>query len=166
MNIIAAVDKNWAIGHDNKLLISIPADMRFFRDETMGKMVVMGRKTFEGLPNRQVLYGRRNVVLSQREDYKAEGAEVVHSVEEVLALVKDAPDEAAYVIGGASVYRQLLPFCSVAHITRIDYAYQADAYFPNLDEDGDWVVTHDSEEQTYYDVEYAFYRYERRRGNI
>jgi dihydrofolate reductase len=162
MNIIAAVDENWGIGYENKLLISIPADMRFFRDETMGKVIVMGRKTFEGLPSKQALINRRNIVLTGNRDYKAKDVEIAHDLNEVLELIQDVPDMDIYMIGGESVYRQMLPHCSVAHITKIHYAYQADAYFPNLDKDDDWYVEYASEEQTYYNVEYEFYKYVRK----
>ena len=88
---------------------------------------------------------------------------MAHSIEEALRLCEGYPSEDVYVIGGEEIYRQMLPYCDVAHVTKIDYAYQADAYFPNLDEDPDWEVTADSEEQTYYDLEFYFYRYERKK---
>ena len=128
MNIIAAVDKNWAIGKNNELLVRIPMDQKFFRETTTGKVVVMGRKTLESFPNGLPLKNRTNDV---------------------------------YVIGGQKIYEQLLDECDVAHITKIDYAYDADAYFPNLDEKPEWKITADSEEQTYFDLEFYFYKYER-----
>ena len=88
---------------------------------------------------------------------------VVHSMEELKEELKKYPSESIYVIGGESVYRQLLDQCDVAHITKIDYAYEADAHFPNLDEKEEWVITADSEEQTYFDLEYYFYKYERKK---
>ena len=86
---------------------------------------------------------------------------VVHSIEEALEAVKDYNDDDIYVIGGESIYRQMLPLCKVAHITKIDYAYQADAHFPNLDEEG-WVITETSDERTYFDLIYEFVKYERK----
>ncbi|BCN30135.1 dihydrofolate reductase [Anaeromicropila herbilytica] len=161
MNLIVAVDKNWAIGLDNKLLISIPADMRFFRDETTGKVVIMGRKTLESFPGGQPLKNRTNIVISRDKDYSVKGAIVVRSVEEALKECEKYNTEDIYVIGGSSVYEQMLPYCNVAHVTKIDFSYQADTYFPNLDEKEEWKITEESEEQTYYDLEYAFYKYER-----
>ncbi len=161
MNLIAAVDENWAIGLGNKLLVRIPDDQRFFRETTTGKVVVMGRKTLESFPNGQPLKNRTNIVLTNRPDYRVNGALVVHSLEELTEELKKYPSEDIYVIGGESIYRQLLPLCDTAHITKIHYAYQADTYFPNLDEMEDWEITADSEEQTYFDLEYFFYRYER-----
>lgn len=161
MNIIVAVDKNWAIGKDNKLLVSIPADMKFFRRETTGKVVVMGRKTLESFPGGQPLKNRTNIVLTANRNYQAKGAIIVHSMEELLEEVKKYPSESVYVIGGDSIYHQMLPYCDTAHVTKIDYAYEADSYFPNLDELPQWRVTESSEEQTYFDLEYTFVKYEK-----
>ncbi len=163
MNIIVAVDKNWGIGCNNKLLVSIPADMKFFRETTTGKVVVMGRRTLESFPNGLPLKNRTNIVLTKNKDYHVKDAIVLHTVEEVLDELKKYDPGDVYVIGGESVYRQFLPYCDVAHVTKIDRAYQADAYFPNLDEMEEWVVTADSDEQTYFDLEYTFVKYERRK---
>lgn len=161
MNLIAAVDKNWAIGCKNKLLVSIPADMKFFRETTIGKVVVMGRKTLESFPNGMPLKKRTNIVLTHDKTYKVPDAILVHSMEELHEELKKYPSEDIYVIGGETIYKQLLEECDVAHITKIDYEFEADAYFPNLDELPDWKITQDSEEQTYFDLEYYFYKYEK-----
>lgn len=162
MNLIAAVDKNWAIGLKNKLLVSIPADMKFFRETTTGKVVVMGRKTLESCPNQRPLKNRVNIVLTKDETYQVKDAVVVHDMEQLREKLAKYPSEDIYVIGGESIYRQLVDECDVAHITKIDYAYEADAYFPNLDEKEEWEITADSEEQTYFDLEYQFLKYEKR----
>lgn len=161
MNIIVAVDKNWGIGKDNKLLVSIPSDMKFFREETMNKVVVMGRKTLESFPNGLPLKKRTNIVLTKDRNYKVKDAILVHSVEELMEELKKYDSEDIYVIGGDSIYRQLLPYCDVAHVTKIDYAYEADSYFPNLDEMSDWTIERTSEELTYFDLEYMFVKYVR-----
>ena len=161
MNIIVAVDQNWGIGKDNKLLVSIPADMKYFRETTTENVVVMGRKTLESFPNGLPLKKRTNIVLTRNENYQAKDAVIVHSEKELLEELKKYPSENVYVIGGASVYEQLLPYCDVAHVTKIDYAYEADTHFPNLDEMPQWRVAASSEEQTYFDLEYQFVRYER-----
>ncbi len=163
MQCIVAVDKNWAIGYQNKLLVSIPADMRFFRDETTGKVVIMGRKTLETFPGGQPLKNRVNIVVTRDPEFKVKDAIVVHSVPEALEVTKKYRTEDIYVIGGDSIYRQFLPYCNTAHITKIDYAYQADTYFPNLDQMEDWVLAEESDEHTYYDLAYTFCRYERKR---
>ena len=161
MNLIVAVDKNWAIGNDNKLLVSIPQDMKFFRETTMGKVVVMGRKTLESFPGGQPLKKRTNIVLTRDKNYQVKDSIVVNTVDELLQELKKYDEEEIYVIGGESIYRQMLPYCKVAHVTKINHAYEADTYFPNLDEKDEWVVTGVSDEQTYFDLEYEFVRYER-----
>lgn len=161
MNLIVAVDKNWAIGKENKLLVSIPQDMKFFRETTMGKVVVMGRKTLESFPGGQPLKKRTNIVITRDKNYSVKDAIVVHSVDEALEELKKYNKEDIYVIGGESIYRQMLPYCEVAHVTKIDHAYEADTYFPNLDEKEEWLVTGVSDEQTYFNLEYEFVRYER-----
>ena len=148
MNLIAAVDRNWAIGNKGQLLVRIPNDHKMFRQETLGKVIVYGRKTLETFPMAQPLDRRENIVLSRNPDLKVRGARVVPGLEELLELCRDYPSEDIYIIGGESVYRQLLPYCDTAHITKIDYAYEADAFFPNLDEDPEWEVTACSDEQT------------------
>ena len=162
MNIIVAVDKNWAIGFENKLLNSIPEDMKFFRETTTGKVVVMGRKTLESFPNKRPLKNRTNIVITRQKDYQVDGAVVLHSVEEALDYLKQFKSEDIYVIGGASIYEQMLPYCDVAHVTVMDYAYQADKWFPNLDKMEEFVVAADSEEKTYFDLEYCFKMYVRK----
>ena len=161
MNLIVAVDKNWAIGMQNKLLVSIPADMKFFRETTMGKVVVMGRKTLESFPGGQPLKKRTNIILTKNKNYRVKDAVVVNTVEALLEELKQYDEKEIYVIGGESIYRLLLPYCKAAHVTKIDHAYEADTYFPNLDEMDDWEVTGVSDEQTYFDLEYEFVRYER-----
>lgn len=161
MNLIAAVDQKWAIGKNNQLLVSIPADMKFFRETTLDKVVVMGRKTLESFPGGQPLKKRVNIVMTKDQNYQVKDAIVVHSLEELLETLKPYKEEDIYVIGGESIYRQLLPYCKLAHITKIDHAYEADTYFPNLDEDPEWELTGVSDEQTYFNLEYEFRRYER-----
>nr|WP_296157835.1 dihydrofolate reductase [uncultured Blautia sp.] len=161
MNIIVAVDSNWAIGKNNQLLVSIPADMKMFRQETTGKVVVMGRKTLESFPNGLPLKNRTNIVLTGNKNYKVNGATVVHTVDELLEEVKKYPSDQVYCIGGDSVYKLLLPYCDTAHVTRINFAYEADRYFPNLDEMPEWKITATSDEQTYFDLEYEFVKYEK-----
>ena len=162
MNLIAAVDRNWAIGLGNKLLVRIPNDQKMFREETTGKVVVLGRKTLETFPNGLPLPSRTNIILTTNRDVEVRGGIVVHSIEELLEELKKYPSEDVYIIGGESIYKQMIDYCDVAHITKIDYSYDADAYFPNLDEMPEWSITADSEEQTYFDIEYTFLKYEKK----
>lgn len=163
MQLIAAVDQNWAIGKNNQLLVKIPADQKFFREVTTGKVVVMGRKTLESFPNGMPLKNRTNIVLTRNPDYQVKDAIVVHSMDELHRELQKYNSDDVFVIGGEKIYEQLLDECDVAHITKIEFTYDADAYFPNLDQREDWELTGDSEEQTYFDLEYYFYRYERRK---
>ncbi|MCD8397136.1 MAG: dihydrofolate reductase [Lachnospiraceae bacterium] len=163
MNLIAAVDENWGIGCQGKLLVQIPSDMKSFREMTAHKVVVMGRKTLESLPNGLPLAGRTNLILSSNPSYQVRNALVLHSVNEVLKEAEHYSSEDVYIIGGESVYRQFLPYCDTAHITKIMEKYDADVFFPNLDEMEDWKITADSEEQTYFDIEYYFLKYEKKR---
>ena len=159
MNLIVNADKNWGIGKNNELLVHIPNDMKMFRQMTTGKVVVMGRKTLESFPNGLPLKNRVNIVLTKNQNYQVKGAIIVHSVEEVLEELKKYDSEDVYVIGGEQIYRQMLPYCDTAHMTKIDHAYEADAYFPNLDEMPEWKLVKESEEETYFDIEYQFVVY-------
>lgn len=161
MNLIAAVDRNWAIGYKNELLVRIPEDQKWFRETTTGKAVIMGRKTLESFPNKLPLKNRLNVVITSDMNYSVPGAVVVHSIDEAVEAVRDYADDDVYVIGGESIYRQMLPLCSTAHITKVDYAYQADAHFPDLDKEEGWKITETSDERTYFDIIYEFVKYER-----
>lgn len=161
MNMIVAVDRHWAIGRDGQLLASIPADQKLFREETLSKVIVMGRKTLESLPAGQPLYGRVNVVLSRDPDYQVKGAVVCHSVEEAQKELQKYASDDVFIIGGQSIYEQFLPYCDTAHVTYIDYEYQADTYFPNLDQMKGWEMDLETEEETYFDICYTFRRYRR-----
>ena len=162
MNLIAAVDKNWAIGLNNQLLVHIPEDQKFFRETTTGCVVVMGRKTLESFPKKQPLKNRINIVLTRNENYSAEGAVIVHNMEELHEELKKYQTEKVFVIGGEKIYEQLVDECDTAYITKIEYQYDADAHFPNLDEKKEWMITEESEEQNYFDLDYTFLKYEKK----
>lgn len=166
MQLIAAVDKNWAIGKKGQMLVVIPADQKMFRQETMGKVVVMGRKTLKTMPGERPLEGRKNLILTRDPDFRIKGADVCRSLEEALAKLEEykkdgiCRDEDIFIIGGQTIYEQFLPYCDKAHITYIDYAYEADTYMVNLEKEG-WRVTASSDEQTFFDLCYEFRKYER-----
>lgn len=162
MKAILCADKNWAIGKDNRLLVSIPADMRFFRQTTSGHVVVMGRKTLESFPNGQPLKNRINIVLTHNPDYKADGAIVVHSKSELLKELEKYDSDDVYVLGGSAIYSLLLPYCDTVYVTKVNFAYQADTWFTNLDLMPEWEMTEESEEETYFDIEYTFRTYRRK----
>ncbi len=164
MNLIVAADKNWGIGNRGDLLVRIPADHRMFRQETVGKVVVLGRKTMDTFPGGRPLKDRTNIVLTKNPSYQNGDAVAVHSLEELLETLKAYDSRDVYVIGGTSVYEQLLPWCDTAHVTRIDHVYEADARFPDLDRDPEWEITADSDEQYYFDLTYRFVKYERKKS--
>ena len=162
MNAIAAVDSRWSIGINGKLLVSIPADMQYFKRMTTGKAVIMGRKTLESFPGRRPLAGRINIVLTRDPGYEVPGATVVHSIEEAVSAAAEFAPQDVFVIGGGQIYRDLLPYTDTAYITKVDYTYDADTRFPNLDEDPEWELAERGEEQTYFDLIYEFDVYRRR----
>ena len=125
--------------------------MKYFRETTKGNIVIMGRKTLESFPQSQPLKNRVNIVITNNKDYKVKDAVVVHSIEEAIEEAKKY-EGIPYV---------MLPYCDTALITKIDHAFDADTYFPNLDEDEEWEMTKISEEQTCFDLEYYFTVYER-----
>lgn len=159
MNLIATVDKNWAIGYKNKLLARNPSDMKMFRETTTGKVVVMGRKTLESFPNGLPLKNRTNIVLTSNQGYQVKDAIIVYTLEGLFEELKKYVSDDIYVIGGESIYRQLLPYCNTAYITKMEHVFQADSYFPNLDELDDWKMSQMSEEQTCFDLEFRFTTY-------
>lgn len=161
MNLIVNAANGWAIGRNNELLIRIPADMKYFQQTTTGKVVVMGRKTLESFPGGKPLPKRTNIVLTSDKSYSNADAIVIHDQEALLEELKQYSDKDIFIIGGESVYRMMLPYCDTALVTKVDYSYQADTYFPDLDQLDDWKRTEESEEQTYFDLEYRFTKYKR-----
>ncbi len=162
MKAILSADKNWGIGYNNKLLVSIPSDMQFFRRTTTGKVVIMGRKTLESFPNGLPLKNRTNIVLTGNKGYQVKDAVIVHTYDELKEELKKYNADDVYVIGGGSVYRMLLPQCDTVLVTKIDRAFQADTFFPDLDAMDEWEMTEEGEEQTCFDLEFRFTKYERR----
>lgn len=164
MNLIVAVDNNWGIGKDGGLLCHLSGDLKYFKETTMGHPVIMGRKTLESLPGGKGLPGRRNIVLTGKTDYSAEGVEMVHSIPELRKVLKDiqAGDGAEpFVIGGAAVYDELLPFCDTLYVTKIDETFQADRFFEDLDENDSFRLVWESEEQEENGIKFRFTKYER-----
>lgn len=160
ISIIVAIAENNAIGKDNKLLWHIPADLRLFKRITDGHTVIMGKNTFLSLPKRP-LVNRRNIVISDNEKDHFPGCEMAFSIDEVLQ--KCEPDKESFVIGGASIYRQFLPFANRLYITRVHRSFDADTFFPELSPD-EWKIT-DREDVTndpQNDFAYSFLTYQRK----
>ena len=161
MNLYVTADSNWAIGKGKEALIRIPREQKLFMEETAGKVIVMGRKTLESKYQGMPVQGRTNIILSENKKLQVKGATVVHSLEALLEKLGNYPDEDIYIIGGEKVFTQLLPYCKVAHVTKLDHTYAADKYFPNLDKMPEWKLTAESDELTYFDIAYEFLRYEK-----
>ncbi|HHV65928.1 MAG TPA: dihydrofolate reductase [Peptococcaceae bacterium] len=169
MKAIVAVDLNWGIGYRGQLLQRIPGDMKHFREKTIGKVVVMGRGTFDSLPGQKPLEKRVNIVLSRDKEFKEncnkkfsdEKLLVCNSLEELFSELNRYNRDDVYVIGGESIYNQLLPYCSEAYVTKIEKTYPADKYFINLDQEADWVLAEAGETLIYDAVPYRFCRYEK-----
>ena len=164
MNIIVAVDKKWGIGNKGKLLVSIPRDKKLFREETTGKVIIMGHNTLLSLPGSQPLAGRKNIVLSRDKSLSIKGATVLNSVDACIDYLRknNIKDSDVFVIGGESIYKDFLPYCDIAHITYIDYEYEADRHFLNLDISNEWSLVLETEEETYFDIPYTFRLYKRK----
>lgn len=162
MNIIVTVDENWAIGKKDKAFVQIPGNQRFLQRQTAGKTVIMGRKTLQAMPQGVPMYGCENIVLSQNPSYSVKGTKVLHSKEELLARLESVPTEDIYVVGGESIYKMLFDKCDTVYVTMVEKAYDADRYFENLDKHPNWIMTEESDEQTYFDITYYFRKYERR----
>lgn len=161
MNLIVAVDQNWGIGLNDELLFRIKADHRHFRELTIGNTVILGRKTLLTFPRGLPLKDRTNLILSAQENYAIEGAIVFHSISALLKQIETQSDGEIFVIGGASVYEALLPFCTRAYITKILSDRPADRYFPNLDLSDSWRIIEASPIQTEEDLDFQFLIYEK-----
>lgn len=159
MNLVVNVTENWGIGFENNLLVTISADLKRFRSLTMGKTVILGRKTLETFPGGRPLKGRRNLILSTNPDYQPEGAEVFRSMDDLLAEVRKLDPETVCVIGGASVYDALLPYCRTAQVTKTYVSREADRFFPDLDAMDNWKIekTYDTEEENGIQFQYIDY---------
>ena len=140
MNLIVAVDKEWGIGYKGDLLARVKGDLGNFAKLTTGKIVVLGSNTLATFPGGRVLKNRTNIVLHPDASYAPEGAIVVHSLDELFEELKKYDTKDVFIIGGASVYRQLLPYCDTAYVTKVHCNPGSDTYFPNLDEAEDWYL--------------------------
>ena len=159
MEAIVAVYSDWGIGSGGTQPVVLKADRAHFRELTDGASVIVGRKTLGDFPGGRPLKGRHNIVVT-RQDIEIPGAQVAHSTEEALKLA--AEYERCLVIGGASVYRQFMPYLDTVHITKIDLALQSDSYFENLDSSPDWERIDEERWQSEGDIRYCFVTYKRR----
>ena len=160
MKAIVCVDKKWGIGKNNKMLFHLPEDLKFFKEKTWGKTVVMGYNTFLSLPNRKPLPNRKNIVLSRKKNLKIDGVSVVNSVEELLSILENDTSN-VFLIGGESIYKELLNFCDEAYVTKVNVNGDAEKFFPNIDENPEWIRTYESDEIKTGNFEIKFNTYKR-----
>jgi dihydrofolate reductase len=166
MKAILSADLNWGIGYKGQLLQRVPEDMKYFKKMTAGKVVVMGRETFESLPGKQPLKDRINIVLTKNSDYDAEGLIICHSIKALFEELKAYQPEEVFVIGGQMIYTLLLPYCSEVYITRFEKAFEADRYFPDLDKLENWELAEESTTHYHNDMGFRFTKYENKSVQI
>lgn len=161
MKGIVVVDKNWGIGREGGLLTHLPGDLKYFKEKTLGKVIVMGRRTLESLPGRKPLPGRTNIVLTKDPNFIADCI-VMHSLEELLEELKKYPQEDIFICGGANVYEQFLPYCDTYFVTKMEESFNADRHLENLDQNNEFEVCWESEPQMENGIEYKFLEYRRK----
>ena len=155
MNLIVAVTNDYAIGKDNDLLFHLPTDLKFFKEKTMGKVVVFGERTYYSLPKRP-LPGRTNIVLTDNPNFSEQGVTVVHSLSDLLSEVKKYAADDVFICGGASVYNLMLPYCARAYVTKIDKIVPADTYITNIEQTRGWQIAKKSQPIEENGVKFAF----------
>ncbi len=159
MKTIVNVDNNWGIGLGDSLINHIPADMKFFKEKTTGNVVVMGKSTFLTFPGQKALPNRVNIVLTTDRSWSAPDVIVCHSIEELFEQLRRYDTNTVFVIGGSTVYEQLLPYCDTAYVTKVDNEKPADKFFPNLEESSEWKMVCESENMEYNGVNFKFTTY-------
>ena len=159
MKLILAVDQNWGIGKDNKMLFHIKKDLKHFKDTTYGKIVIMGRNTYESIG--QALPGRKNIVLTSNPDYEAKNAKVFNNPDDILEYIKDSKKE-VFVIGGAEIVYIFLPYIDEAIITKIKAKKDADTYLHNFDQDKDFEIVNRSKEYEEDGLRFSYVTYRRK----
>ncbi len=159
MKAILHADKNWGIGKSNGLMFSIPADMKFFRETTTGNVVVMGSNTLKSFPGGNPLKNRTNIVLYPDGEKRGDCI-IVRSLGELFSEIKKYDNDGVYVIGGAMMYKTLLPYCDEVLVTKVDAVGGADAFFENLDLNPDFTLVYESEpvETNGYTVKFTTYK--------
>ena len=159
MKAIVAVDEDWGIGVNGQMLHHVPADLKYFKQKTLGKTVIMGKNTFFSLPNGP-LPGRKNIVLSTDKNLHIEGAWVYSSIDELMENLSKEELADAFIIGGQSIYEQFLPLYEIAFVTKIvARSLEIDAYFPNLDILDEWKLISESDIMVSNDIRYKFCEY-------
>ncbi len=158
LKMIVCVSEDYAIGNKGDLLFSLPPDMKFFRETTLNKTVIMGRATLDSFPGGKPLKNRTNIVLSRNKDFEREGVLVFNSLEEVLDFARESDDE-AFVIGGAEIYKMFEPYCCEAIVTKVQKKVKADKFFFNIDEAPHWRQVSESPVMEHEGLKFTFCKY-------
>lgn len=165
MNAIVAVDNNWGIGKNNDLLVSIPEDMKFFRETTKNKIVIMGKNTFYSLPNQKPLPNRVNIVISHSSDLNIDGVVVCSSIDNAIEyIIREYSEDKlkeVFFIGGGSIYKQCLDYIDTIYLTRINKEYSADCFFPDLNQYPEWKLTEEKKIVSVNGIELSFNTYKK-----
>ena len=164
MNVIAAVNSDWGIGYNNAQAIVISEDRQYFKEKTSGCIVIAGRKTFESIGG--PLPNRKNIILTGDRKYTANGIAAAHSIAEVLAMIAEEDADKVFVIGGGSIYKQFLPMCSYAYITKIEATPSSDTFLQNLDNAPDWTQHTQGEKRESDGVKFSFNIYKRKQEYV
>lgn len=164
MNFIVAVDLDYGIAKNGSLLARLPGDLRFFKQKTLGNVVVMGRKTLESLPGQKPLAERENLVLTKDKNYHCPGATVLHSREEVLKWIKDhnISQEKVFISGGAEIYQLFMPDCCTGYVTEIKHHLAADRFIEKINQSSQWIETGRSQMQQENGYGYEWVTYQRK----
>ena len=162
MKMIVCVSEDFGIGYNGDLLFSLPPDMKFFREQTKEKVVIMGRGTLDSFPNGAPLKNRVNIVLTRDKDFAREGAEVFHSKEDILEYVKKFPEDDVFVIGGGQIYEMFKDDCNEALVTKVRKSVPCDTYFFDIDKDNAWTLCEESELMKHEETEFSFCTYKKK----
>ncbi len=161
MKMIVCVSENYGIGNKGELLFSLPPDMKFFRETTLGKVVVMGRGTLDSFPGGKPLKNRTNIVLTRDKNFEREGAVVLNSKDEVLSYIGKYDTDDVYIIGGAQIYELFRPDCDEALVTKVRKTAECDAFFFEIDSDSRWTLVSESECMEHEGITFSFCKYAR-----
>ena len=162
MKMIVCVSENFGIGNKGDLLFSLPPDMKFFRETTLGKVVVMGRGTLDSFPGGRALKNRTNVVLTRDKNFERENTEVFNTKQDILDFVSQFDSDDVYIIGGAQIYELFRDVCDEALVTKVYKTVPCDAFFFDIDKDPDWVLAYCGEKLNHEGTEFSFCRYIRK----
>lgn len=162
MKAIVVVDQNWGIGKDGQLLVHLPGDLKYFKEKTLGKTIIVGRKTLESFPGGKPLPGRMNIVLTENPEYDKAQCSICNDLDELFDEIAAMDGEDIFVAGGACIYEMFLPYCDDVYVTKIQKTYDADKHFPNLDQTEGFVKTWQSDMMEEKGVQYRFEKYSRK----